>query len=122
MLLILSSFVQWTARQLKWCQEVVNRILLPIVECSRASNARWIKTFSAKHQLALNLSDLPIFPIKPLVPSQILNGCLTLVPASVLDLHQRFVLANVAPSKEIAAINNKIRGNGDLRDSKEGRH
>ena len=92
------------------------------MECSRASNARWIKIFSAKHQLALNLSDLPIFPIKPLVLSQILNGCLTLVPASVLDLHQRFVLANVAPPKEIAAINNKIRENGDLRDSKEGRH
>lgn len=117
---ILSSLVQWTARQPKWCQEVVNRILLPIVECSRASNARWIKIFSAKHQLALNLSDLPIFPIKPLVLSQILNGCL--VPASALGLHQRFVLANVAPPKEIAAINNKIRENGDLRDSKEGRH
>jgi hypothetical protein len=119
---ILSSLVRWTVQEPKWCQEVVNRILLPIVECSRASNARWIKIFSAKHQLTPDLSDLPMFPIKPLVLSQILNACLTLVPASVLDLHQRFVLANVAPSKEIAAINNKIRESKDLRDSKEGRH
>jgi hypothetical protein len=119
---ILSSLVQWTVRESKWCQEVVNRILLPIVECSRASNARWIKIFSTKHQLALNLSDLSIFPIEPLVLSQILNRCLTRVPASVLDLYQQFVLANVAPSREIAAINDKIRGSGDLRASNEGRH
>jgi hypothetical protein len=119
---ILSSLVQWTVREPKWCQEVVNRILLPTVERSRASNAQWIKIFSAKHQLALNLSDLPIFPIKPLVLSQILNGCLTLIPVSVLDLYQQFVITNVAPSKEIAAINNKIRESRDLRASNEGRH
>ena len=119
---ILSQLVQWTSRESKWRQEVANRILLPVIERSRASNARWIKIFLLKHQLVLNLSELPLFPVKPQMLSEILSNCLNLLPATVLDLYQQFVLTNMAPPREIQNITNKIRDNGELRVSNEGRH
>ena len=119
---ILGQLLQWNQRQSKWRHEFVNRILLPVIECSRQSNARWIKIFLAKHQLSLGLPDLPVSPTKPMVLSKLLSQCLTLVPASLLDLRQQFVLVNMAPPQEIASINEKIRNNGPLRASNEGRH
>jgi hypothetical protein len=119
---ILSQLVQWSSLESKWRHEVVNRVLLPTIERSRESNGRWINVFSFKHQLALNMSEIPLFPVKPQVLSKILCNCLELLPASVLDLHQQFVLVNMTPSREIANISNRIKNNGDLRASNEGRH
>jgi hypothetical protein len=119
---ILSQLVQWNSQESKWRQEVVNRILLPIIEGSITSNGRWIKILYFKHQLVVNPTEVLLFPVKPQVLSIILNNCLRVVSASILDLYQQFVLANMTPAPEIENINNKIRNNGDLRASNEGRH
>ena len=119
---ILAQLLQWILQRSKRREEFVNRILLPVIERSRQSNARWIKIFLAKHQMSLGMPELPVSPIKPLALSKLLSHGLTLVPPSLLDLHQRFVLANIAPPQEIASINEKIRNNGPLRASNEGRH
>ena len=119
---ILDLLLKCNLQESKWRHEIVNRILLSIIERSRESNARWIKIFLVKHQLSSDLSGLPVFPIKPLMLSQLLSQWNKLVPASVLDLRQQFVLANIAPSEGIASINDKVGSDGDLRASNAGRH
>jgi hypothetical protein len=119
---ILSQLVQWTSQESKWRQEVLNRIVLPIIERSITSNARWIKILYFKHELAVDPTEVLLFPVKPQVLPIILNNCLRLVPASILDLYRQFVLTNMTPAPQIANINKKIRNNGNLRASNKGRH
>ena len=119
---ILNQLVQRHWQESRWRQEVVNRVLLPIIELSRECNARWIKLFLVKHQLALDLSELPLFPVKPQVLSRVLGSCITLLPASLLDLNQQWFLANIAPSQEIAIVNDKIRNDVNIRAFNQGRH
>lgn len=117
---ILSQLVNCITQEFKWRENVVNRILLPIIERSRVSNARWIKIFLSKHQPALKVSELPLLPVKPVILSEMLRNCLELVPGPLLDLYQQFVLSNMAPLREIQDVTTMVRNHGGIRASHEG--
>jgi len=77
---------------------MVKSILLPTLEQSITSNTRWLRLFPRKH--GLDLHDLPFLPVKPKFLTELLNKYGDILPASILDLHQRMVLTNISPPKK----------------------
>jgi hypothetical protein len=104
----------------RWRSHIIQRILLPIVETSIATNGRWVKIFLAQHELGLQ--EFPSTPVKSSLLPIMLSINPELMPASMLKLWHKMILANINPSEEMANVIKKVQADAVLRKSSQGRH
>lgn len=67
---LLNLLVHWNPSS-RWRPQIVQRILLPIVEVSSATNNRWVRIFLARH--AFVLGEYPPTPVKPILLPMLLS-------------------------------------------------
>ncbi|ERF73334.1 hypothetical protein EPUS_08276 [Endocarpon pusillum Z07020] len=116
---LLNLLVQWNPSS-RWRPQIVQRILLPIVKVSTATNNRWVRIFLARH--AFVLDEYPPTPVKPILLAMLLSKDPGLMPASILEHWHQVVLINLNPSEEITNITRRVKADVVLHKSNEGRH
>ena len=101
--------------------DFIRRIVLPVVETSEASSARWVKLFTLKHLSADQSIPTPSFPTRPSILEYVINVCPTRIPKHILDQYQQFLLTNISPPVDLVQLNEKVKSDVKLSDSNEGK-
>lgn len=104
----------------KWKKKVLEQLILPALELSIKNNNRWLALFTKQHNIELQGSGLPIFPIAPMVLNLLIVNYQRLLPAWVLALYQKLILTKTSSPPILESINEKLRDPRyrDLPDSK----
>jgi hypothetical protein len=68
-----------------------------------------MELFAARHCLNLERLQLPLLPVNPKVLKIVLSRSGVYLPARFLDLYQKFILTNISPPPEVAALKEKLR-------------
>ena len=119
---ILLDDVMSTRTSAKVRQQMMRRVIWPIITQSIETNAKWYKIFAQKHSLGSVEIPHMSYPIRTKLPLKILAKCPEWVPLWLLQLYHRFLITNLRPSPEIRRINEKVLTEPTLRSSNEGQH
>jgi hypothetical protein len=101
---------------------VITRIILPILKRSTENNTRWVKIFLARKGLDFESLHVPLLPVKPVLLTHILENHQDKVPWTLMDLYQRWILFNISPPPQIAALNKTLLNDPTLRNLQESKH
>ncbi|KAF2434473.1 hypothetical protein EJ08DRAFT_693509 [Tothia fuscella] len=94
----------------EWRNEVIHRVLLPLIEQSIASNTRWLKIFAAKYGVDLDSLKIPMLPAYPRLLFQVLQYCSwEQLPPALLVLQHQFIMTNLIPSQQLSKFNLKFK-------------
>lgn len=102
--------------------ELVERILLPALETSQAEHRRWTIMFLAKHKSDLTIDELPPVPISVGVWDALLTHFPTLIPATVLEDFNGYLLMTIAAPIALKNFNHTLRTNTSLRNAPDVQH
>ena len=105
-----------------WMDLIMTRIMIPILKRSTENNTRWIKIFLAKYGLDFESLDLPLLPVKPIFFTEVLENHWDNVPSTLMDLYQRWILFNISPPPQIAALNKTLLNDPTLRNLQDSKH
>lgn len=93
----------------RWEERVYSQLILPILETSTAANTQWLEIFTAKHNLDLQSSSLPLLPVKVKFLKDVLHNGYKYLPASLMDLYHQFIITNILPPPEVTKLNKKLQ-------------
>ncbi|KAI8626744.1 hypothetical protein F5Y19DRAFT_487970 [Xylariaceae sp. FL1651] len=95
--------------------ELFSRLLLPTLRQSQEQYRKWFSLFLAKHGSTLNVDSLPRVPINPRILTEIIHELGPLVPSSVIDEYNEYILLRIAEPAAIRKFNTILRSDATLR-------
>jgi hypothetical protein len=109
--------------RLKYMQaEFVSRYLLPIYEHSQAEHRKWVVLFLAKHKANIKADDLPSPPVSPQVWNTLVERHPNLIPQTVLEEFNKYMMMSIAPPPALNEFNKSLRKDTELSNTLEVRH
>ena len=119
--MLLASLVL-TRTSMKARQDMMRRVIWPIIIQSIETNAKWHEIFARKHSLDSAEVSHVSYPIRTDLPPNMLARYPEWVPLRLLQLYHGFLINNLLPSPDIQRINVKVYAEPMLRSSNEGQH
>ncbi|KAL5354898.1 hypothetical protein ACLOAV_000989 [Pseudogymnoascus australis] len=102
--------------------EFVARFLLPALKLSQTEHQKWVALFLVKHKVNLTVDDLPPTPITPKVWDALVGAYPQLIPNTMMDDFNKYIIMTIAPPAALRVFNKSLRKNVDLRDTPEVQH
>ena len=104
-------------------REMIDRVILPAIRASTATNERWLRVFLRGHDLTPEMLSLPPTPVRPLLLNRLLpSPALPQLSTDVLDMHHRLIMANMRPSPRLCKFLEHLRSKPVLLASPAGKH
>ncbi|EHL00352.1 putative DNA-binding protein HEXBP [Glarea lozoyensis 74030] len=101
--------------------KIVDRVIVPIIHGSIATNTKWLEMYAEKHDIDFQHLNLPRLPVKPIFLKTLLRVAHT-TRKEILDLHYNFVVINVEPPREVVDFNKRLRDDPRLVELAEHKH
>ncbi len=95
--------------------ELFSRLVLPTLHHSQVQHRSWFSLFLAKHRPALNVDILPRVPITPRIWYDMLDHQGHLLPSSIVNEYNQYVLLRMRTPADIREFNKALRCDVTLR-------
>ncbi|KAI0534086.1 hypothetical protein GGR58DRAFT_505672 [Xylaria digitata] len=95
--------------------ELFSRLVLPTLHHSQEQHRRWFCLFLAKHGPALDIHILPQVPITPRIWHYMLNHQGHLLPSTIIDEYNQYVLLQLEMTEAIKHLNKTLKSDAALR-------
>ncbi|GAP87988.1 putative DNA-binding protein hexbp [Rosellinia necatrix] len=102
--------------------ELFSRLVLPTLRHSQKQHRKWLTLFLAKHRPSLNLDILPHVPITPRIWNYLLNRQGHLLPPTVINEYNQYILLQLRMPGELKDFNKSLRNDVTLRNDASVQH
>ncbi|KAI1270886.1 hypothetical protein F5Y07DRAFT_384856 [Xylaria sp. FL0933] len=103
-------------------RELFSRLVLPTVHHSQQQHRRWFSLFLAKHRSTLQNTTLPRVPITSEIWYNMLEYQGRLLPSSIINEYNQYVLFRLNIPANIRKLNETLRSDATLRNDASVRH
>ncbi|KAF2968291.1 hypothetical protein GQX73_g5280 [Xylaria multiplex] len=95
--------------------QLFSRLVLPTLRHSQEQHRKWFSLFLTKHKSALGIDILPQVPITPRIWHYMLNHQGHLLPSTIIDEYNQYMLLRLGMPEAIKRFNKTLRSDAALR-------